>query len=308
MTLVSVVIPTVDRPALLQEAIASALAQTHREIELIIVLNGATPEMVETAKRHVDENVRVVQMERDTLAAARNYGISFAQGEWLAFLDDDDVWLPDKIETQLSAARESGADLVSCDFVQFDDRGDIPGTGLSPLPEGLSYAEALMLGNYVSGGSAALIRASAIRSLGGFDPQLVAVEDWDMWRRLSWDHKICCVDRVLVRYRQHDTNMTRNHALMLQGETKHFGKILEHTPKELHHMLPGAEARYFQALRGYLLAHRVPLGLTPAERIAESIASLIRIVFLAADKASFGLARITFDKMTRGRAHRNSVR
>lgn len=307
MTLVSVIIPTVDRPAFLREAVASALAQTHREIELIIVLNGATPEAAEAARRHVDGNICVVEMERGPLAAARNYGMTFARGEWIAFLDDDDVWLPEKIATQLAAARESGADLVSCGFVKFDDRGDIPRSGLSSLPEGLSYAEALMLGNYLSGGSAALVRAPAIRSLGGFDPQLAAVEDWDMWRRLSWNHQICCVDRVLVRYRQHRTNMSRNHVLMLQGETRHFIKILEHTPKELHHMLPGAEARYFQALRRHLLAQRIPLGLIPAERIAEHITSLIRIVFLAVDKASFGLARITFDKMTRGRAHRNTV-
>src|SRR5215470_2329418 len=130
MTLVSIIIPTVDRPAFLREAVASALAQTHREIELIVVLNGATPEAAEAARRHVDGNICVVEMERGTLAAARNYGMTFARGEWIAFLDDDDVWLPEKVEVQLAAARASGADLINCDYVKFDERGDIAGTGL----------------------------------------------------------------------------------------------------------------------------------------------------------------------------------
>ena len=163
------------------------LAQTHASVEALVVLNGATSETVEAANQfRPNAKVRVVETERSTLAAARNLGIELAQGEWVAFLDDDDVWLPEKIALQLAAAHETGADLVSCNFVHFNDQGDILGSGLRPMPEGLSMAEALMLTNYLSGGSAALVRTAAIRSLGGFDPRLRASEDWDMWRRLSW--------------------------------------------------------------------------------------------------------------------------
>jgi glycosyltransferase involved in cell wall biosynthesis len=308
VTLVSVIIPTVDRPALLQEAIASALAQTHEEIEVIVVLNGATPEAAAAAGRYAgDPKVRVVEMDRGTLAAARNYGMTFARGEWIAFLDDDDIWLREKIEMQLDAARASGADLVSCDFVKFDDRGDIAGTGLSALPDGLTYAEALMLENYLSGGSAAMVRASAIRSLGGFDARLKACEDWDMWRRMAWDSKICRVDRVLVKYRQHRTNMTRNYALMIQALAMHFSKLLEDSPARLHHMFPATKRHFFQLLRFYLAAEGVPLHANLAERVGQLTTAFIRGAFNAADKASFGLARATLDKMTRGRRHGDTV-
>jgi glycosyltransferase involved in cell wall biosynthesis len=308
VTLVSVIIPAVDRPALLQEAIASALSQTHEEIEVIVVLNGATRETAEAAKQYsADAKVRVVEMHRATLAAARNYGMTFARGEWIAFLDDDDVWLPEKTEMQLDAAHANGADLVSCDFVKFDDGGDIAGTGLPALPDGLTYAEALMLENYLSGGSAAMVRASAIRSLGGFDSRLKACEDWDMWRRLAWDSKICCVDRVLVKYRQHRTNMTRNYSLMIQALVMHFGKLLEDSPARLHHMLPAAKWHFFQVLRYYLKAEGVPLHANLAERVGQLTTAFIRGAFDAADKVSFGLARATFDKVTRGRGRRDTV-
>jgi glycosyltransferase involved in cell wall biosynthesis len=308
VTLVSVIIPAVDRPALLPEAIASALAQTHDEIEVIVVLNGATRATVETARQYgADAKVRVVEMERGTLAAARNYGMSFARGEWIAFLDDDDVWLPEKTQMQLAAARASGADLVSCDFVKFDNGGDIAGTGLPALPDGLTYAEALMLENYLSGGSAAMVRASAIRSLGGFDPRLKACEDWDMWRRLAWDGKICRVDRVLVKYRQHGTNMTRNYSLMIQALAMHFSKLLEDSPARLHHMFPAAKYHFFQVLRFYLRAEGVPLHANLAERVGQLTSAFIRGAFHAADKVSFGLARAAFEKVTRGRGERDSA-
>jgi len=307
VTLVSVVIPTVDRPALVPQAIASALAQTHREIEVIVVLNGASAETAEAARRcAADGRVRVVATARGTLAAARNYGMTFAGGEWIAFLDDDDIWLPEKTELQLAAARASSADLVSCDFVKFDEDGDIAGTGLAALPEGLSYAEALMLENYLSGGSAAMVRAAAIRLLGGFDVRLKACEDWDMWRRMAWDGSICRVDQVLVKYRQHATNMTANYSLMIAALVMHFAKLLEDTPPRLHHMFPAAKYHFFQMLRFYLAAEGVPLHASLADRVGQLTTAAIRGVFRAADKLSFGLARATFERMSR-RAQRNPV-
>ena len=309
MTLVSVVIPTVDRPALLGEAVASALAQTHRDLEVIVVLNGATAETAAAAKRYgADAKVRVVAMERGTLAAARNYGMTFAGGEWIAFLDDDDIWLPEKIALQLAAAHESGADLVTCDFVKFDEAGDIAGTGLPPLPAGLSYAEALMLENYLSGGSAAMVRAAAIRSLGGFDARLKGCEDWDMWRRMAWDSKITRVDRVLVKYRQHGTNMTRDYSLMVQALAMHFSKLLDDSPARLHHMFPAAKFHFFQLLRFYLAAEGVPLHANMADRVGQLTTAFVRAAFHAADKVSFGLLRAGVDKMTGDGARRSAAR
>src|SRR5262249_43758699 len=142
----------------------------------------------------------------------------------------------------------TGADVVTCDFGTFNRAGALPSTGLPPLPRGLSFAEALMLGNCVSGGSAVLVKTAKIRNHGGFDATLCGCEDWDMWRRLAWDSEFHYVDRALVKYRRHDTNMTGNLPLNLQAESQHFAKLLAATPPKLRHMLPAAQRRYFRVL------------------------------------------------------------
>jgi len=249
MPYVSVIIPAQNRPAMLREAIASVLAQTFQDFELIVVLNGATPETADVAKSFANNpKIKVAPMEKSTLADARNTGLSVATGEWLAFLDDDDIWLPSKIDVQLKAAAASGADLVTCDFSAFNQDGEIAGAGLYPLPPGLSFAEALVLSNYVSGGSAAMARSAAVRRLGGFDATLHACEDWDMWRRLAWDGKIHYVDQRLVRYRRHGSNMTGDMDLLIQAEMQHFAKLLLDTPPNLRHMLQEAKRQFFWRL------------------------------------------------------------
>jgi glycosyltransferase involved in cell wall biosynthesis len=199
MPIVSVVIPTRSRPAWLKEAVESVLAQTMTDLEIIIVLNNATVEAAEMARKlGVNDRVKVVELPAVTVPAARNFGMAQARGEWIAFLDDDDVWLPQKLQIQLAAARSASAEIVTCNFVQFSQRGDIVPSGLPPRPPGLSFAEALMLNNYVGGGSALIVKTSIVRAIGGWDERISCC-DWDLWRRLSFDYEIHFVDQVLVR-------------------------------------------------------------------------------------------------------------
>jgi glycosyltransferase involved in cell wall biosynthesis len=249
MPRVSVIIPTHNRPQMLAAAVDSALAQTFQDFEIIIVLNGASAETVEMASRFaINPKVKIAEMEDSTLAASRNLGLAHAAGEWVAFLDDDDIWLPEKLQVQLDAARETGADLVCCNFCFFNQDGIIEQRALRPRPPGLSFAEALMVGNYVSGGSGVMVKAAKLRDLGGFDASLRGCEDWDMWRRLSWDSAFHLVDRELAKMRRHGTNMTGNLPLAVQAEAQHFAKLLNDTPPKLRHMLPAAEQRFFRFL------------------------------------------------------------
>ena len=253
MPAISVVIPTRNRAAWLVQAVESVLAQTFQDIEIILALNSADSETHAAADRlNADPRVRSVRTNDSTASAARNRGIELAASDWIALLDDDDIWLPNKLEVQFAAAKQTGADLVTCNFMLFSEVGDIESTGHPARPRGLSFPEALMLGNYVSGGSAALVKLAALRRLGGFDDQLVAVEDWDMWRRLSWEHDIHFVDQVLVKYRRHNANKGSDPALVLAGESVHFGKMLRDTPERLHHMLPEVKRRYFDRITNIL--------------------------------------------------------
>src|ERR1019366_5462922 len=136
----------------------------------IIALNGATTEAAEMANRlGADPRVKVIETGALTVPGARNSGMAAARGEWIAFLDDDDIWLPQKLAVQLEATRAAAAGIVTCNFVQFNDGGEIVSSGLTPRPVGLSFAEALVLGNYVGGGSAVIVKTSIVRAIGGWD-------------------------------------------------------------------------------------------------------------------------------------------
>ena len=113
--LVSVIIPTLDRPKLLLRAIDSVLRQTHREIEVIVVVDRPDPETASAVQSVGDLRVQLIlNPHPSTAAAARNAGVDHATGEWLAFLDDDDEWLPNKLERQIAFASGRVPALVSC--------------------------------------------------------------------------------------------------------------------------------------------------------------------------------------------------
>jgi glycosyltransferase involved in cell wall biosynthesis len=112
---VSVVIPTLDRPKLLLRAIDSVLRQTHREMEVIVVVDRPDPDTVSAVQSVSDPRLRlVVNPQRSTAAGARNVGVDHATGEWIAFLDDDDEWLPNKLERQIAFASGRPPALLSC--------------------------------------------------------------------------------------------------------------------------------------------------------------------------------------------------
>src|SRR6266852_5744847 len=119
MPLVSVVIPTHNRPQLLAEAIASVRAQTFTDYEIIVVSNGESADM-RHASGMAAAGCQYFELPRGNASAARNFGIAHATGEWIALLDDDDLWLPEKLERQLEEAKSSGADMVTCDYIEFD--------------------------------------------------------------------------------------------------------------------------------------------------------------------------------------------
>src|SRR5215831_9254853 len=113
--LISVVIPTLQRPKLLLRAIGSVLRQTHREIEVIVVVDRPDPDTVSAVQSVNDPRLRVlVSPHHLTAAGARNFGVDHSTGEWVAFLDDDDEWLPNKLERQIAFASGRGPVLLSC--------------------------------------------------------------------------------------------------------------------------------------------------------------------------------------------------
>jgi glycosyltransferase involved in cell wall biosynthesis len=239
---VSVIIPSRSRPAMLREAVESVVAQTYRPIEIVIVLTGASAETTASARCLQGEyGARIVETPPYNLATSRNNGMRAATGEWITFLDDDDIYAPTKIQRQVETAELTGAHVITNSWTRFNEFGLMESWTPRPdrhLPPGLSYTEALMTGNFVSNGL--LVRAEIMKALGGFDEKLDACEDWDMWRRISYHHELVYVDEPLVHIRVHGTNMSSRRWLMTSTALRHLVKMHFDTPDRLCYMLPRA--------------------------------------------------------------------
>jgi glycosyltransferase involved in cell wall biosynthesis len=207
---VSVVIPTRNRWDLLSRSgLSAALMQTGVNLEIIVVDDGSTDDTPArlAALESEDPRVRVIRHdERQGVSRARNRGIAEARAEWLAFLDDDDLWSPDKLRRQLDLARRTRAGFVYGSAIVLDGRRNVLRLLESPQPTALP--EHLARQNVVPAGqSNVLARTDAVRRLGGFDDQLALIADWDMWIRLAHAEQAAACDDILVAYVLHSEGM-----------------------------------------------------------------------------------------------------
>lgn len=208
---VSVVIPTYNYARFLGEAIDSALAQTRPALEVIVVDDGSTDATSEVLAAYGDR-IRVLRQQNQGVAAARNAGIAAARGEYLAFLDSDDAWYPQKLERQMPRfERDPSLGLVHCGSETIDADGRTLATSVAGL-EG-HVAEALLRLDreviFPLGTSIVVPKRVAVE-LGGFDVRLPPSEDWDFCYRLTSRYAIGYVAEVLVRYRLHGSGIHMN--------------------------------------------------------------------------------------------------
>jgi glycosyltransferase involved in cell wall biosynthesis len=202
---ISVIIPTYNRLALLPETLASVLAQTDVEREVIVVDDGSTDETLAYLRT---QPVIVVSLPHCGVpAVARNAGLARAGGDLIAFLDSDDIWEPTAL-VQLSAGLEAApeAGFAFCDYTYFGALGagdHLPDAcrRSGDLFEPLLAADILVMGGV-------LIRRQAIEAVGVFDERCRIAEDWDYWLRLAAGFPAVYVDRRLVRLRAHPTGLS----------------------------------------------------------------------------------------------------
>jgi len=194
--LVSVIIPTYNRAALLAEALASASAQTFRDFEILVVDDGSTDETPATLAQLEDLKV-LRHPARRGVAAARNSGIAAARGEWLAFLDSDDLWLPEKLARQM-AYLEKRPGLLMC---QTDETWVRRGVKVNkPLSHRKVAGKIFLpsLARCMVSPSAVILHRRLLVEHGGFDEDLPAAEDYDLWLRLTWRFEVGLVEEPLI--------------------------------------------------------------------------------------------------------------
>jgi len=208
---VSVIIPAYNAIDYIDAAIASALAQTGVAVEVIVVDDGSSDGTWEKLQEYGDRIVPVRQTNGGP-AKARNHGARLATGEWLAFLDADDEWLPEKTLKQLQAA-EPGADMVYTNRFNVGDISRVKEiqSDCVSLWQGDVF-EQLLLVNFITT-SSVMIRKNRFDHLGGFDESrtLIGVEDWDLWLRHAVDGRVALCCEPLVRYRWHPGTLSSKH-------------------------------------------------------------------------------------------------
>jgi glycosyltransferase involved in cell wall biosynthesis len=201
---VTVVIPTRDRWDLLStHALPSATCQEGVSVEVIVVDDGSSDGTATGLARLGDPRVRTIRHERAAgVSAARNSGIAAAGGRWIAFLDDDDLWAPQKLARQLATAKGAGAPWVYAAAIVVDE--DARPLYALPLPPASCVAAKLDRGNVIPGGPSNVVaRAELVRQLGGFDESLSQGEDWDVWLLLAGAAQPAVCEDVLVATLSH---------------------------------------------------------------------------------------------------------
>jgi len=205
---VSVIIPTRNRwPMLSTHALPSALAQVGVTFEVVVVDDASDDGTAERVGAIGDRRVRLVRNDANRrLPASRNVGADVARGEWLAFLDDDDLWSPRKLRAQLDTARVTGASWVYAKCVVVNGVGRP--LEVHPFPDPDELGALLLGGNHVpGGGSNVIIRTETFQEIGPFDEGLRFFEDWDLWLRLVQAARPGTCAEILVARVEHGANM-----------------------------------------------------------------------------------------------------
>jgi hypothetical protein len=200
---VSVVIPTRNRSGLLATTLRSVLWQSDVALEVIVVDDGSTDATPEVVAAVGDSRVTLVRRDGPLgPAAARNLGARQAGGEWVGFVDDDDVWGPDKLARQLVAADAAVRDWVYVGAVAVGERLAIVSGNPPPSPEAV-MAVLPRFNPVPGGGSNVVMRRDLFEGVGGFDERLVPCEDWELWARLTRHGPPAWVPEPLMGYRLH---------------------------------------------------------------------------------------------------------
>ena len=224
---VTVVIPTRNRRNLLAFTLGSVLWQEGVRFEVVVVDDGSTDGTAQMVEGLGDARVRLVRTEANRgVSHARNLGIAEVRGPWIAFLDDDDLWAPEKLTLQLGAAREAGRAWAYTGSVNITAEDRVIG-GAPPAPPEV-VARELVRRNLVPGGcSGVIVRTEALDDVGLFDESLVPLEDWDLWIRLARSGLPAWVPRPFVGYRIHSGNATKDTERLLSAlaliEERHGG-------------------------------------------------------------------------------------
>jgi glycosyltransferase involved in cell wall biosynthesis len=239
---IDVVIPAYNAEKFITETLRSVGAQDVPIRSVIIVNDGSEDNtearVLDFQKVATHLKINLINQSNHGLSAARNIGISHAKADYIALLDADDLWSPHKLSSQIQlfqAAENPNLGLVYCAYERMNEGGKILDSGpkgvIAPKLRGKVY-KSLLRGNFISGsGSSVLIKRTVFDSVGLFDENLKACEDWDMWLRIAKHYQFDYVDKSLVLIRIHQNNMQKDAMRMITAELMMLNKFIQRGEK-----------------------------------------------------------------------------
>ncbi|MBD1806880.1 glycosyltransferase [Microcoleus sp. FACHB-SPT15] len=230
MPIISVVIPVYNGEKTIRETIESVLEQTFQDVEIIVVNDGSQDKTLEIVDSIKDPRIKVFSYPNAGPSPSRNRGISPATGEYIAFLDADDLWKPDKLEAQLKALQANPQAALAYSWTDYiDESGQFLRQGAHITISGDVYKH-LVLSNFLDSGSNPLIRSHALAEVGGFDESLTHAEDWDLWLRLASRYPFVVVRSPHILYRTYGTSNSSNLSKLEAGSLPVINRTFAQSP------------------------------------------------------------------------------
>lgn len=234
MPKVSVIIPTYNYAKYLPETIDSVLRQTYQDLEIIVIDDGSTDNTKEIIQRYIrsSDKIKYILQENKGPAAARNRGIKEAKGEYIAFLDSDDIWVTEKLDIQASYL-EQNKDIFFL-YAKADVLNE-HGKKIGIKPESNQHHEFKKLifewGYFPT--ATVMIRKECFDKVGFFSEDLRIMEDIHLWIRISRHYKMHGMDQILGIYHRHSNNVTLNKELVYKSTAMVYEKILAEFPNDV---------------------------------------------------------------------------
>ena len=231
MVTISIIIPAYNSESTIAETIQSVQNQTFSDWEMLIIDDGSTDQTVAKVNKISDQRISIFSYQNAGVAVARNRGLSLAKGNFIAFLDADDLWTSDKLEEQLIALQKNDKAGVSYSWtIDFEDGVANSFSRRKPIFFSGDVYSDLLIYNFLANGSNPLIRRNAIESIGKFDPMCVPAEDWDFYLRLAKQWPFVVVPKHQILYRQSTQSGSSNVSAMEKGSLLTIQKTYQSVP------------------------------------------------------------------------------
>ena len=249
---VSVIIPNYNYAQFVGEAIESVLNQTYKDIEVVVVNNGSTDNSMEVLERY-SKKIRLINQENLGQSGARTTGLEKATGDYIAFLDADDKWAPQKIEKQMLLFTPN-VELVYCGINLFSENSQTVISTEIPTFRGScsdAFIEYPGVSIVLSGESTSIFTRLLLNKVGGFDPELNSAAGWDFFRRCSKFSEFDFVPEPLINYRLHSSNMSNSSQNTIMDIRRAYKKLFADdfwniSPKRVRRTIISLEYSFFK--------------------------------------------------------------